>query len=414
MKKKYKLYLKLNLMSIFFIFVSLISVTLAWFAYSGLATVETEIGVKAWYVEFDNSKIESNELVLSLKNIYPGMETVNEVVKIKNLGDSDAQLKYSIKSVRILDKEYVLDENNTSAKLEDQISHDYPFHINMNITKNFAKAKGDESIFDVSISWPLDSDDDKRDSDWGTDAYNFLIDEQAKHDADSNYQIRTSLKVVISLTAEQYIDGLEESPDLNYKAGDLVLYDVLNNRSCDKVSDTCIITHVIDSHSTLADKTVRLLPDLYADHKYGKLTTAESYSNLFKEETTGWLAETEPLTAKDLLTIISRDIVSSKLIRDGLSDDIIGDLAYENRFETEILKATNPKYNGYYTFNNDTFSYLNSNRCYWTNTSYNDNKVFALTKVNDTTSKIYGENKDTECYVVPIIKAPKSNIVKGE
>ena len=48
MKRKHKLYLKLNLMSLFFIGVSFISVTLAWFAYSGLTSVKTEIGVKAY------------------------------------------------------------------------------------------------------------------------------------------------------------------------------------------------------------------------------------------------------------------------------------------------------------------------------------------------------------------------------
>ena len=47
MKKKHQVYLRLNLMSLFLIAVSFISVTLAWFAYSGLATVSTEVDVKA-------------------------------------------------------------------------------------------------------------------------------------------------------------------------------------------------------------------------------------------------------------------------------------------------------------------------------------------------------------------------------
>jgi hypothetical protein len=89
------------------------SVTLAWFAYSGLADVSTEIGVKAWYIELDkNGEEVSNDIVISLPEIYPGMTTVNEVVNIKNLGDSDAQVKYSIVSARILDNtsdNYVVD-----------------------------------------------------------------------------------------------------------------------------------------------------------------------------------------------------------------------------------------------------------------------------------------------------------------
>ena len=49
MKKKH---LKLNIMSLFFVAVSLLSITLAWFAYSGIANTATEVDVKAWYIEF--------------------------------------------------------------------------------------------------------------------------------------------------------------------------------------------------------------------------------------------------------------------------------------------------------------------------------------------------------------------------
>ena len=81
MQDKYKTYAKINIISLFFIGVSFISVTLAWFAYSGLTSVGTEIGVKAWQVKFDK-KIESNNIVISLDDVYPGMETKSEKVKI--------------------------------------------------------------------------------------------------------------------------------------------------------------------------------------------------------------------------------------------------------------------------------------------------------------------------------------------
>ena len=51
MKRKHKLYIKLNLMSLFFIVVSLISGTLAWFAYSGLSDVATNIDIRAWKID---------------------------------------------------------------------------------------------------------------------------------------------------------------------------------------------------------------------------------------------------------------------------------------------------------------------------------------------------------------------------
>ena len=92
MKKRHKLYLKLNLISLFFIVASFIFTTLAWFAYSGLSKLETEIDVKAWYIELSKSgETVSNNVVISLPTIYPGMDTVSEVIDIQNFGDSDAE-----------------------------------------------------------------------------------------------------------------------------------------------------------------------------------------------------------------------------------------------------------------------------------------------------------------------------------
>ena len=97
LSKKQKSYLKLNIVSILFAAVSLLSVTLAWFAYSGLASVGTEVGVSAWYIEFEkNNKVATNDIVISLASIYPGMETLKEEINIKNLGDSDAKIKVNI------------------------------------------------------------------------------------------------------------------------------------------------------------------------------------------------------------------------------------------------------------------------------------------------------------------------------
>ena len=89
MNRKHKAYLKLNIMSLFFIAISSVSVTLAWFAYSGLSKVSTEIDVKAWLIEFEkNDKTVSNDIVISLSDVYPGMGTIHESIKIKNRGEN--------------------------------------------------------------------------------------------------------------------------------------------------------------------------------------------------------------------------------------------------------------------------------------------------------------------------------------
>lgn len=208
MEKKHKLYLKLNLTSLFFVIVSSISVTLAWFAYSGLASVGTEVGIKAWYIEFekDNEKL-SNDIVISLADIYPGMETITETVNINNLGDSDAELKYSLVSARILDDIKEVGNEVNSSDIETSLASDYPFHISINLSKQYVLAKGDSGTFEISISWPLDSQDDELDSLWGNRAYQFQQDELTKKELDTEYKLRPSIDIILKLTAEQYVEN---------------------------------------------------------------------------------------------------------------------------------------------------------------------------------------------------------------
>ena len=86
--------LKKNIFLLFFIAASFIVTTYAWFAYSGLKSATAEVDVKAWYIEFSKTgKAISNNMVISLDNVEPGMKTINEIVDIENKGDSD-QLEF--------------------------------------------------------------------------------------------------------------------------------------------------------------------------------------------------------------------------------------------------------------------------------------------------------------------------------
>ena len=403
MKRKYKTYIRLNILSLFFIIISFISVTLAWFAYSGLATARTEIDVKAWYIEFDkNNESVSNEIVISLSEIYPGMETVHEEVNIKNRGDSNASVQYDISSARILNENYV-NSNNNSLYLEDKISHDYPFHVNINLDRNYINA-GEETKFDISVSWPLDSDNDQLDSIWGKEAYDFQVEENNRLASDSTYQVRPSIKIIINIKAEQYLEQ-ENSSDPRFNRGDIVLFDVLNNRRCSELSETCIKTYVLDKNSTLKDTTVSLLPNVYDNYTKG---TYDEYQSIV--ENYNWNAQIRNLEVSDMLDVVSTDILNSVLKRNNISDAVIGNLKYPNRINTELLKTIN--YNGYYEYLISEFNFITSNSCYWTTTPYNNDKAFAFKKEDASHGIIYGEEKNTNCGIMPIIVARKSNIIE--
>lgn len=402
MDKKHKLYLKLNLMSLFFVALSFVSITLAWFAYSGMGNVATEIGVKAWNIEFkNNDNTVANNIVISLSDIYPGMDTVSEKIDINNLGDSDAQISYKIDYARILDDE--LDVSD-SLKLEDSLSHDYPFHINISLNKNYAESKGGHSELEVSISWPLDSDNNELDSTWGNNAYEFQQNELLKFQLDNNYQIRPTLKVIINLTAEQFITT-NESSDKSFNLGDLILYDVIDDKVCDKLSTSCINTYVIDVNNKVGDTTVSLLPDLYKSYGVGNYT---SYDTLFNKLVNSWNVSLRQMTVEDLLKVVSKDVVNSTLVRDNLSDRIIGNLSYGDRLNTELEYMKS--YNGYYKYLNSKFPFLATNKCYWLKSEYNDG-AFAFMKIDDEYSKIYKENISNSCTILPIIEVPKNNLI---
>lgn len=415
MKRKTKLYLRLNLLSIFFVAVSFISVTLAWFVYSGLSSMTTEVSVKAWYIELEKDGEEiSNNIVVSLDDLYPGMETIEEEIKIKNLGDSDAQVKYEISSIRILDDEadnFVVNETVTSQFVEDKISHDYPFHINIDLSKNYILSQTDEAVFKVSISWPLDSGDDEWDSLWGTKAYKFKKNEADKKALDKNYQIKASIKLDLKLTAEQYFKT-DDSSDVNFRRGNEILYDVVKNGRCTIESNECtaesesccIRTNLIDVNSKVSDDTVTLLPKTIKEYPIG---TFNDVNTLYQQQTSNWKVNTRMLTSNDILKVISKDIKESVIVRENLSDLVIGNLTDPNRITLVKQKVIDK--NGYYKFLNK-YSYFVSNDCYWINEEYNIDKAFAVGKLDDESMKLYGELKTSTCKVIPVLVVEKDKL----
>lgn len=405
MKTRYKRYLKIYMIPIIFIATSFIFTTFAWFAYSGLRKVSTEVDVKAWYIELSKSgDVVTNDIVITLDDVYPGMETVDEIVNIENKGDSDAKLSYKIVSARILDSSINGEALENNQFLSDSLSHDYPFHVNIDLSKNFIASGGDSSTFEVSVSWPLDSGNDNLDSLWGTNAYNFQQGEQRKLVEDPSYEVRPAVQIVISIAAEQYIDT-NSSSDMRYTLGDTILYDVLHNRRCESVSNTCLSTTVIDTNNTLGDVNVTLLPSLYGNYLSGNFN---EYNSKLEEYTSNWSAPTRALSVNDLLHVVSKDVTNTLLNSDNISPQIVGNLSYGTRIDTELARGIG--FNGYYTFMNDRYNYLVHNGCFWTNSNYNENNGFAFGKLNELKSEIYGKSKLDECKVIPVIIAPKNNL----
>ena len=390
MNKKQKRYLKLNLMSLFFAGMSFISITLAWFAYSGLITTSTIIDVKSWLIKFDKNGDEvSNEIVIPLFQIYPGMETTSETINIKNMGDSDADLSYEIVSARVLDK--YIESNGEKGYVEDQLSQAYPFHINISLSDTFVNAHDGTGEFVISVSWPLDSGQDDKDNQWGNDSYQYY-----QNNPDS-----PAIEVQINLKASQYV-GENESADIDYKLGNIILYNPVDNVKCNSLDEeNCIQTYVIDKNNIINDTKVTLMPVLTSEFKNVLRSEYETAAEeLLTNYPTGKL-----LDAKHILPIISKDVLNTIIITPNYSNEIVGILDYGERKQASIDRTVSR--NGTYRFTTLDYLYFSTSKCIWLNTKYGKDNLFALNKLDNTYSKLYKESNEQKCEIIPIFEVNK-------
>ena len=165
----------------------------------------------------------------------------------------------------------------------------------------------------------------------------------------------------------------------------------------------------LDKNNTLLDGSVKLIPDLY--NLGGSAVAYSGYTDAYSAITSGWTVTHRSLKVSDMLPVISNDIESSVMVSDQISNQLVGYLGTDTRVESKINDAL--KYNGYFRFKNEKFTYLSSTNCYWLGDKYSDTKQFALVKADDLFSKIYGQDLLNEsgtpntCIVVPVIEVSK-------
>lgn len=99
------------------------------------------------------------------------MEDYSKEISVANNGEINAELKYKITSIQILDEKYELDGFFTESDLENIIQQ-FPFKITINIPNNEIVAGGQTSCT-VNVTWPFESGDDETDTYWGNRSYEF-------------------------------------------------------------------------------------------------------------------------------------------------------------------------------------------------------------------------------------------------
>lgn len=166
---------RIKLGSLFLLLLTFSINAFAWFVYATKVDSGINAHVRAWNVNF---RVGDNQIVeyinFDVSDIYPGMTTYTDSVKVSNVGESSATLSYEIVSVSILGEDYIVDENGviTSDNLINSLINDYPFKISINAS-NPVIAPNTEESFNLTVSWPFESGDDDIDTYWGTKAYDY-------------------------------------------------------------------------------------------------------------------------------------------------------------------------------------------------------------------------------------------------
>ena len=243
---------KINISSLAFFAISMISITLAWFAYTNTVSSNMNINLKSWNVRITkNNTNVNNTFSININDLYPGAQTFDETYTIHNDGDIAAKISYNIKSFRIFNTEYTTTNSISFAQLE----RDYPFILSFTHGSRYL-APGSTSTFNVNCQWPFDSGNNELDTQYGQMAYDFYQQEQQLHNQNSSYQMRSGLELKIEIVISQYIDETNsfatdswDTIELAVEKGDTSKYNV---------GDTKTISMDVDGNGTNENYTLRI------------------------------------------------------------------------------------------------------------------------------------------------------------
>ena len=108
-----------------------------------------------------------------------------------------AQLSYKIKEIRVLDTQYIVDEDMTSESLQNKIETEYPFKINIEKDDSELIQGTGDGKFTISVKQPYESGDDEKDTLWGNKAYEYYELNKDKK----------SIEIQLELEAKQITDN---------------------------------------------------------------------------------------------------------------------------------------------------------------------------------------------------------------
>ena len=126
----------------------------AWFAFSANVGLTIEATVASWSVRFkDGVDVLTQDLVIEITKMKPGMANFNKTITIESNSDVDANFSYQITSLTILGRNIPI---TTKADPLNYLSTFYPFSITTSADK-MVLIGNDQVNFQVSLVWPYNA-----------------------------------------------------------------------------------------------------------------------------------------------------------------------------------------------------------------------------------------------------------------
>ena len=163
---------RLRRRTLFFLILTLMANTFAWFIYSNKVSNNITTGVKSWKINFKQDGVDIvNNVEFKIDSIYPGMPDYTNSLSITNNGETAANISYEVEEIKILDEFYNSDMYS-STDLINRLKDNYPFKMNFSIN-NQEVGTGQTSEFTFSLVWPYESGHDEADTYWGKKSASF-------------------------------------------------------------------------------------------------------------------------------------------------------------------------------------------------------------------------------------------------
>ncbi|MGN1338382.1 MAG: hypothetical protein ACI4WW_07910 [Candidatus Coprovivens sp.] len=184
-KKLLGVFRRHKLLFFLFLFLALGSNTYAWFIYNKIVSSEITGHVKAWNISLDGV---DDVWKIELDQLYPGMETYTQSVKVNNDGEASASVSVTVNQYTLFGEKYVSSSTGdaeetvlTRTELYNNLNQYYPFIVTIS-TNGDVIGPSDELVITVKVEWPFEGtrqDPDKTmsvnewDTLWGNKAYDF-------------------------------------------------------------------------------------------------------------------------------------------------------------------------------------------------------------------------------------------------